>query len=150
MKKNIKFKCQGSSNCCVSRGMYGYVYLSSKDTDVLSKFFLLSTKNFIKKHCSYTDGFLHLIEKKGRKNCQFLKNKRCTVYSARPTQCRTWPFWSENMNSKKWNSEIMSFCPGIGKGQIISQKIIKKRIKKDLINEKKIYEENIKFNYLLK
>ena len=44
----------------------------------------------------------------------------------------------------------MNFCPGIGKGPIISQKIIKKKIKEDLINEKKIYEENIKFNYLLK
>ena len=30
-KNGIKFQCQGSSNCCVSRGMYGYVYLSKKD-----------------------------------------------------------------------------------------------------------------------
>ena len=150
MKKSIKFKCQGSSNCCVSRGNYGYVYLSSKDTKVLSNFFFLSQYNFIKKFCSYTNGFLHLIEKKGKKNCQFLKNKRCTVYSARPTQCRTWPFWSENMKSKKWNSEIVNFCPGIGKGQIISQDKINKKIEEDLVNEKKIYDENTKFNYQLK
>jgi len=25
--------------------------------------------------------------------CIFLKNGRCSVYDARPTQCRTYPFW---------------------------------------------------------
>ena len=29
--KGIRFQCQGSSNCCVSRGSYGFVYLSKKD-----------------------------------------------------------------------------------------------------------------------
>ena len=36
-KKGINFKCQGSSNCCVSRGNYGYVYLSKKDLKTRSK-----------------------------------------------------------------------------------------------------------------
>ena len=63
MKEIIKFKCQGSANCCVSGGKYGYVYLSNKDILKLSKFFFLSLKDFIKKYCSYTNGFLHLIEK---------------------------------------------------------------------------------------
>ena len=28
-------------------------------------------------------------------------------------QCRTWPFWPENMSSKAWTS-IAAFCPGVG------------------------------------
>ena len=35
-KNGIKFQCQGSANCCVSRGSYGYVYLSKKDINTLS------------------------------------------------------------------------------------------------------------------
>ena len=37
-KNGIRFKCQGSSNCCVSRGSYGYVYLSKKDLIKIAKY----------------------------------------------------------------------------------------------------------------
>tara|TARA_B100000029_G_C17477061_1_gene924160 strand:+ start:668 stop:1135 length:468 start_codon:yes stop_codon:yes gene_type:complete len=150
-KKNynsgVKFKCQGSGKCCISRGSYGFVYLSEKDLAKLSKFFNLSKFKFIEKYCSYTNGFIHLKEIKKNKECLFLKKNRCTVYKARPTQCRTWPFWPENMKSKKWNKEIANFCPGIGKGTELSDEYIEKKIKEDLNNEKQIYSENLKFNY---
>ena len=49
LKKGVKFECQGSSNCCVSRNSYGYVYLSKFDLKRLL-FFLanLSTSNQLK------------------------------------------------------------------------------------------------------
>ena len=50
-------------------------------------------------------------------NCIFLKENRCTVYKSRPIQCRTWPFWPENMNTKTWNNDIAKNCPGVGKGK---------------------------------
>ena len=31
IEKGIRFECQGSGNCCVSRGAYGFVYLSKRD-----------------------------------------------------------------------------------------------------------------------
>ena len=79
------------------------------------------------------------IRKKGE--CIFLKNKKCDVYKARPTQCRTWPFWPDNMKSKIWNKEIINFCPGIGKGKIISKKKIDKLLTNDEINAEEIYRE---------
>ena len=27
--------------------------------------------------------------------------RACTVYPVRPLQCRTWPFWPENLSSKQ-------------------------------------------------
>ena len=57
--KGIRFQCQGSSNCCVSRGSYGFVYLSKKDILRLSKYTDLSIKDFIKLYCEKTDGFVH-------------------------------------------------------------------------------------------
>ena len=38
LDNGIRFKCQGSGNCCVSRDTYGYVYLSDNDSKKLSKY----------------------------------------------------------------------------------------------------------------
>jgi Fe-S-cluster containining protein len=40
----------------------------------------------------------------------------CTVYEARPLQCRTYPFWSEVLASEKAWRETARSCPGIGQG----------------------------------
>ena len=139
--QGIRFECQGSSNCCVSRGSYGFVYLSKKDINKFSSFFKLKKEDFINIYCDKTDGFTHLKEKNINGDCQFLINKRCSVYKARPTQCRTWPFWGENMNQKKWNQELSKFCPGIGKGRVITKEEVKKNINEDMENENEMLKE---------
>ena len=143
-KEGIKFECQGSGNCCVSRGSYGFVYLSDKDLKRFSNYFKLSIDKFKSKFCQITDGFIHLSEKKSfNGKCIFLKNNRCTVYESRPSQCRTWPFWNDNMNAKVWNKDISINCPGVGKGKIIKKKEIDKFLKEDLRNEKSILKNRI-------
>ena len=135
IEKGIRFKCQGSGNCCVSRGSYGYVYLSKKDIKTLSIGLKTTQKKFIKNYCDETDGFIHLKElKKNKGNCIFLIDKRCSVYKSRPIQCRTWPFWPENMNTKDWNNDIAKNCPGVGKGKLIKKEEILKQIKIDYEN----------------
>ena len=141
-ENSIKFECQGSSNCCVSRGTYGFVYLSSKDLKRLSKFFSISILQFVKIYCDRTDGYLHLKEINENGNCQFLKETKCSVYMSRPIACRTWPFWKENMNTKKWNKELINFCPGIGKGKLISSSMIQKIINRELKNDKQIIKDD--------
>jgi len=141
-KKGIRFKCQGSGNCCVSRGSYGFVYLSDIDLKRFSKYFKISIKKFKEKYCQITDGFYHLSEKYELDgNCIFLKDKKCSVYNSRPTQCRTWPFWNENMNAKVWNEDIAINCPGIGKGKLIKSKTIERFLKEDLKNEDSILKK---------
>lgn len=142
-KNGINFKCQGSSNCCVSRNNYGFVYLSNKDLLRFSKFYSITKKKFIDKYCNYTDGFLHLKEIRKNGECLFLNKKKCSVYKARPSQCRTWPFWNENMNAKVWNEDISINCPGIGKGKKIKSDIINKFLKEDYENEKSILKNRI-------
>ena len=140
----IRFECQGSGNCCVSRNSYGYVYLSEEDLKRFSKYFKISLKNFKDKFCQITNGFIHLTEKPEFKgNCIFLKEKKCSVYESRPSQCRTWPFWNENMNTKVWNKDISINCPGIGKGKLLNKKEIEKLLKEDFKNEKAILKSRI-------
>jgi Fe-S-cluster containining protein len=46
--------------------------------------------------------------------------RRCTIYSVRPRQCRTWPFWNSNIKSpESWN-EVQQVCPGSGNGNFVS------------------------------
>lgn len=114
----LKFECQGSGNCCTSHGEFGFVFLTLEDRRRFAKHLNISTATFTRQYCDIRDGVWHLKEDPKQPDCMFLKNKRCSTYEARPTQCRTWPFWPEVLNAKSWKTEVASFCPGIGKGQL--------------------------------
>ena len=122
--EGLRFECQGSGNCCTSRGSYGYVYLDAYDRQRLAKALGITTRNFTSRYCEKTDGYWHLKDRD--QDCAFLKDRRCSVYPGRPTQCRTWPFWPENLNPRVWTTEIASFCPGVGKGPKVSAAEIKR------------------------
>lgn len=114
-EKGIRFECQGSGKCCTSRGSYGYVYLTIHDRRRLARHLKMPTSSFTRRYCAKTAGHFHL--KHPERDCLFLEGTRCGLYEARPEQCRTWPFWPENMNPRVWNRDVAAFCPGIGKGR---------------------------------
>jgi Fe-S-cluster containining protein len=120
--EGLRFECQGSGHCCTSRGEYGYVYLTRQDRRVLADHLKLTLPELKAKHLEVTDGHVHF--KDPDKDCVFLDGKRCSIYEARPTQCRTWPFWPENMSAKAWSAEVESACAGVGKGRVWSAKEI--------------------------
>jgi len=122
----VRFECQRSGRCCVSRGGYGYVYLTLADRRLLAASLGLPTREFTKRYCEKTEGHIHLKEKPGRGECLFLDGTSCGVYEARPVQCRTWPFWPELMKPKEWCREVRDFCPGVGKGRLHSEDEIEK------------------------
>lgn len=113
----VRFGCIGSGRCCVSRGAYGYVYLTLEDRRRLARSLGIPTRQFTREYCERTNGLFHLRET--GPDCRFLVENRCSVYDARPTQCRTWPFWPENMSAKAWTA-IATFCPGVGRGPLVS------------------------------
>jgi len=112
----IRFQCQGTGHCCLSRGEYGYVYLDLGDRRRMATHLHLPTSVFTRRYCDSTDGHYHL--KHPELDCCFLQDHRCSVYDARPEQCRTWPFWPENMDPRIWNREIAPYCDGVGKGRL--------------------------------
>lgn len=136
-EEGLRFQCQGSGNCCTSHGEFGFVFLTLDDRRRFAKHLKTSTAAFTRKYCDLKDGVWHLKEEATNPDCMFLKNKRCSVYEARPTQCRTWPFWPEVMNPKSWKSEVASFCPGVGKGPLISREEIENVVLEDQENTKK-------------
>lgn len=117
LKEGLRFECQGSGKCCFSRGQYGYVYLNQKDRKRMAQELGMATSAFTRKFCEKTEGYYHLKADSKQDECLFLKDKKCTIYQGRPTQCRTWPFWPEVMNAKAWKNEVANFCPGVGRGR---------------------------------
>ncbi len=139
--EGVQFQCQGSGKCCTSHGEFGFVFMTPEDRKRMAKVLGLSTAAFTKKHCEKTRGAWHLIEEKGQPDCRFLRGKSCGVYEGRPTQCRTWPFWPEVMDAKTWKKEVVSFCPGVGKGPVISADSIRKQMNEQTESEEQLFAE---------
>ena len=116
----IRFECTGCGECCKTHGEYAFVYLSDMDVDHISAFLEMSRIDFLNAYCaSDADGDIHLAELCG--DCSFLEDGvRCRIYSVRPKQCATWPFWRENLKKSVWQGPVSACCPGIGRGPTVS------------------------------
>lgn len=107
----LKFKCTGCGKCCT--GAPGYVWLTDDDIEKFADHFKISQKEFLQKYTRYVKGHYSLNEIPKHYDCVFFKDTKCTVYNARPKQCRTFPFWDENLKSKEaWDSVAID-CEGI-------------------------------------
>jgi hypothetical protein len=129
-EQGLMFSCTMCGSCC--GGAPGYVWLGLSDIAGLSLFLKIKPMALIDTYCRKfhtLEGFsLSLKEKKSTYDCIFLEQGRCSVYSARPIQCRTYPFWEEVLaSSDSWNQE-KRFCPGIGKGNLVSLEEIQNRV----------------------
>jgi uncharacterized protein len=112
----VRFTCQpGCTNCC---NMQGFVYLTESDLKRAAKFTGMTAPAFEAKYVYRTRHQMR-FRKPRDKQCPFLGEKGCNIHPAKPTQCRTFPFWPEIVERRgAWN-RIARYCPGIGKGPLI-------------------------------
>lgn len=76
----------------------------------------LSEKTFKIRYIRTRQNRLCLVEKKnpqGGRDCIFLKDNKCQIYQARPQQCRTFPWWRENLTTPESWQLAATFCEGI-------------------------------------
>lgn len=98
------------------------VYLSEDDLKRAAKFVGMSARGFEKTYVYRTAHQLR-FRKPREKQCPFLitegSRKGCSIHPAKPTQCRTFPYWPELVgNPVSWKATA-KYCPGIGKGELI-------------------------------
>ena len=127
--KQLPFDCTGCGNCCKTTGN---VYMSPEEVIAAASYKNMTTEHFIDQ---YADFKLETTETKaasaisagggdvpwillknrapengeGPAACVFLdrETNQCGIYSVRPIQCSTYPFWSNILESEQnWNDEV--------------------------------------------
>ncbi|MBW2038908.1 MAG: YkgJ family cysteine cluster protein [Deltaproteobacteria bacterium] len=133
-KNGLHFECMRCGNCC--SGFSGTVRVTDEEIAALSQRLGFPEAEFRKQYTRpLRGGDISLIEKPNR-DCIFFDNIHgCTVYTDRPRQCRTWPFWRSVVSSpKRWEKEAEN-CPGINRGPIYTPDFIKQMSEHDGISD---------------
>ncbi|MEP7355007.1 MAG: YkgJ family cysteine cluster protein [Acidobacteriota bacterium] len=112
----LRFECQkGCTNCC---DQSGFVYLSDDDILRAAKFVRMQPAAFEDKYI-YRTANQRRFRKPPDRQCPFLEGGGCSIHPAKPTQCRTFPFWPETVEDRAAWNKLGDYCPGIGKGPLI-------------------------------
>jgi Fe-S-cluster containining protein len=133
----LKFTCTQCGNCCT--GGPGYVWISREEVRRLAEHLQMSVEQTMQRYCRKIGGRISLKEQRspaGLYDCIFLEEvpaerridgqvvrfskRTCSIYPVRPLQCRTWPFWDGNLQSRRAWEIAHRKCPGMDVGKTYS------------------------------
>lgn len=104
------------------RDGYDCVYLYDDDAERLALELGLELDEFLERY-AFVDELGWTRLKMDSDACTFFnrENNSCSVYEARPLQCRTFPFWDSmltgNPGRLSWRSSASKMCEGVGQGK---------------------------------
>jgi len=126
----VEFECTQCGACCT--GPEGYVLYTEQEAERIAAKLSLSVPQFIER---YTHDMGVRIAGRRRSlnetitefghDCVFLDRTSipgktlCSIHDVRPAQCRTFPFWSDVMESPRSWRHASHTCEGIGQGKIV-------------------------------
>jgi uncharacterized protein len=123
----LRFECTQCGNCCT--GPPGAVWFTEPEGRAMAKDRGMTEKQFYKLYARRIGRRWSLKENVTRHghDCVFLDRSSipgkaiCGIYKSRPMQCRTWPFWPENLTSEQtWNAVKRNTpCPGMDRGKLV-------------------------------
>ena len=98
--------------CC--SGESGYIYVTKNEIENISTLLKMDIKEFVQKYL-FKKMYKYSIKEVLYENsyeCIFYdrESNGCKIYDARPTQCKTFPFWDYY---KTRVEELKLECPGI-------------------------------------
>lgn len=113
--QGLRFECTQCGNCC--GGAPGYVWLSQEDMERIADHLKLPFSDFTRTYVRRIGNRYSLTEKFNY-DCTFLTRDKdgksgCMIYHVRPMQCRTWPFWKDNLKSPAAWAAAAEKCPGM-------------------------------------
>ena len=102
--------CEG--RCCT--GESGYIYVNKNEIENIAKLLDMEVTAFAREYL-FKKGYKYSIkEMKFNESyeCVFFNRETngCSIYDARPLQCRTFPFWETFKNNI---TEVKKECPGV-------------------------------------
>jgi uncharacterized protein len=126
-KDGLRFQCTQCGDCCT--GAPGYVWVNKAEIEALAAKLEMPVPDFEKQYVRNVGARKSLVEYPNG-DCVFFDgiDRKCTVYEARPRQCRTWPFWDSNVRTPEAWARTCEVCPGSGKGQLVTVDEIVKQV----------------------
>ncbi len=122
----IRFECQPDCfKCCMKPGVVNF---DKEDIQKAAKFLEIKTSGFRQEFLKKDFGVWEMELQEGEV-CKFLTMQGCGIHPSKPKQCRTYPFWKENLETRNHWQLTAGFCPGIGQGPVIPPAEIKKALK---------------------
>jgi len=102
-----------SGNCCI--GESGYIWINKTEIENLAQHLNKTIEEVRLKYLKRIGYKFSIIENQLSKSnyaCVFfdLEKRQCSIYEARPIQCRTFPFWDYFKENEK---EVYEECPAI-------------------------------------
>lgn len=118
-KTGLRFQCTGCGDCCT--GAPGFVWVNKAEVAEIAAHMKMDVLEFEKKFVRRVGIRKSLVEFKNG-DCVFFdkKSRQCKVYSVRPRQCRSWPFWRSNLKTPETWAATCEECPGSGTGRLYS------------------------------
>ncbi len=121
----LRFSCSQCGNCCT--GPTGAVWFTDEEARAMAKKLDISVDDFYKHYTRKIGVKWSLTENviDGKYDCVFLNRETekpsCKLYEARPSQCRAWPFWPENLRTEaNWlRAKRDTPCLGMETGKLI-------------------------------
>jgi Fe-S-cluster containining protein len=117
-RDGLAFQCTRCGDCCT--GAPGYVWVDAEEIARLARCLGVAPEEFSRRYVRRVGHRHSLIEKPGGDCIFWDRTAGCTVYPARPSQCRTWPFWPANLETPEAWEDVTRLCPGSGRGQWFS------------------------------
>lgn len=108
--QGLRFHCTGCGVCCSGRGR---VWLNEQDIEGLSIALKIESHELVAHFVERIEGRWALKEDPHSGDCTFLKDRQCQVYTGRPRQCRTFPWWPSTLKSPERWEEAARICEGI-------------------------------------
>lgn len=125
-RDGLRFTCTRCGNCCT--GAPGFVWITPAELTTLAGALEQPEEQVRDRWTRVVRGRRSLREKPNG-DCVFWDRQAgCTVYEARPMQCRTWPFWEITATSRADWEHTCEVCPGAGRGELHPAEEVTRRI----------------------
>ncbi|MBR0224491.1 MAG: YkgJ family cysteine cluster protein [Thermoguttaceae bacterium] len=113
----LRFGCRQCGGCC--GGAPGYVWTTDSEIVAMAKELGISRTQFEMSFVRLIFGRKKSLTERPNGDCVLLnpETKKCMVYDTRPVQCRTWPFWEQNLDKPSSWKRTAKGCPGCNNPQ---------------------------------
>jgi len=120
--EGLRFECTECGECCT--GAPGYIWVSKNEVIAIAEHLNISLEKFGQQYLRQVGKRWSLLEDPKNFDCIFLKDNKCQIYPVRPMQCKTFPWWLQNLTSEESWQQAAKTCEGIGRGEVVPSEVI--------------------------